>query len=246
MIPIAFTLVLVVLLVSVVALVSAAVGEPQKEPPEWPTDLFVHHACPGAKRAASSLWQRFSGALAASIFTITYIAVPCLLVAIPTLMAIQPYWWVTWALAGPFILSALLPPMPSRSSLQAWPFCHMPKYFNFSEIRETSDDEIQALIKSRPVIFSIQPHGVFSFGGASAGVEWAKRWWHPKLIPTSAASSVIRTPLIKHVVGLFGVVDASAKSLTKWLGAGKSAVLYIGGVCYAAARTSAIAPSDTP
>lgn len=106
----------------------------------------------------------------------------------------------------------------------------MPKYFNFSEIRESTDEQVQALISQRPVIFSIQPHGVFSFGGASAGVEWATRWWHPKSIPTAAASSVIFTPLVKHVVGLFGVVDASNKSLTKWLGRGKSAVLYIGGI----------------
>lgn len=40
----------------------------------------------------------------------------------------------------------------------------------------------------------------------------------------------MRTPLIKHVVGLFGMVDASNKSLTSWLSKGRSAVLYIGGI----------------
>jgi len=181
-------------------------------------------------REAASLWQRFSGGIAATVFTVTYIAVPCLLIVVPSLLFFHPGWWLTWALAGPFILSAIVPPMPSRSFLQAWPFCHMPKFFNFSEIREMTDDEVKDLIKARPVIFSIQPHGVFSFGGASAGVQWARRWWHPRDIPTSAASSVMVTPLVKHVVGLFGVVDASNKSLTKWLGKGKSIVLYIGGI----------------
>jgi len=149
---------------------------------------------------------------------------------IPVLVAFYPYWWFTWTLAGPFVLSALLPPFPSRTFLQAWPFCHMPKYFNFSEIRETTHEEVRSLIESRPVIFSVQPHGVFSFGGASAGVEWSKSWWHPRQIPTSAASSVINTPLVKHIVGLFGLVDASPKVLTRWLSAGHSAVLYIGGI----------------
>jgi len=161
---------------------------------------------------------------------VTYIGVPILLFAIPALIIMYPGWLGTWLLAGPFILSALLPPLPSRFFLQAWPFCHMPKYFNYSEVRESTDEEIQALIGSRAVIFSIQPHGVFSFGGASAGVTWATRWWHPKSIPTAAASSVLMTPLVKHVVGLFGLVDASNKSLTKWLGKGKSVVLYIGGI----------------
>ena len=152
------------------------------------------------------------------------------MILIPVLMLSQPYWWATWVLAGPFILSAIVPPIPSRAFLQAWPFRHMPKYFNFSEIREISDDQVQELIRSRPVIFSIQPHGVFSFGGACAGVQWATRWWHPKQIPTSVASSVLVTPLIKHIVGLFGIIDASTKSLTRWLTKGNSVVLYIGGI----------------
>ena len=218
------------MLISVLAVLTAAIGETPTPVPPWPAGLDVQHACPAGNRSASSLWQRVSGALAATIFTVTYITVPVLLIVIPALVFLHPTWWVTWALAGPFILSAIVPPIPSRSFLQAWPFRHMPKYFNFTEIRETSDEDVQKLIGSRPVIFSIQPHGVFSFGGASAGVQWAKRWWHPKQIPTSAASSVIHTPLVKHVVGLFGVVDASNKSLTKWLGKGKSAVLYIGGI----------------
>ena len=189
-------------MLAIYALFTAAVGGGDAKPKPFPAGLDVRHACPGGVRSASSLWQRMSGALAATIFTVTYILVPLLLIAIPCLVVMKPRWWVTWALAGPFVLSALVPPIPSRSFLQSWPFKYMPSYFNFSEVRETSDEDVQALIKSRPVIFSIQPHGVFSFGGASAGVEWAKRWWHPKQIPTSAASSVMLTPLVKHVVGL--------------------------------------------
>ena len=216
-------------LLSLLSLVTAAVGTKQK-PVAWPKDVAVRHACPDGQRDKASFWERLSGAIAATIFTVTYIAVPVLLLVIPALVVMYPRWWVTWLLATPFVISAVLPPMPSRAFLQAWPFCFMPKYFNFSEIQETSDAEVQALIAARPVIFSIQPHGVFSFGGASAGVEWAQRWWHPKQIPTSAASSVLVTPLVKHFVGLFGLVDASAASLTRWLNKGKSVVLYIGGI----------------
>lgn len=127
-----------VALLSLLVLVSAAIGGAPEPKRPWPTGVEVHHSCPGGERDAASLWQRFSGAFAATAFTLTYILVPCSLVVIPVLVAFYPYWWFTWTLAGPFVLSALLPPFPSRTFLQAWPFCHMPKYFNFSEIRETT------------------------------------------------------------------------------------------------------------
>ena len=53
---------------------------------------------------------------------------------------------------------------------------------------------------------------------------------HCLQLPTAAAHSVMVTPLIKHIVGMFGMIDASSKSMTAWLTAGKSIVLYIGGI----------------
>ena len=40
-------------------------------------------------------------------------------------------------------------------------------------------------MKTRKVLLCIQPHGVFSFGGACAGVEWSKKWWKPEDCPTA-------------------------------------------------------------
>jgi hypothetical protein len=169
--------------------------------------LAIEHACPAGDVSAASKFERASGCLAATIFSVTYVAVPLCILSIPLLLFFQPYWWVTWIIVVPFVLSAIAPPVPSRSFLQTWPFKHMPKYFNYSEIKEISDEDIQTLIGSRGVIFAVQPHGVFSFGGASAGVSWAKRWWHPKSIPTAVAASVSALPFIKHIVGLFGICE---------------------------------------
>ena len=155
---------------------------------------------------------------------------PCTLLLAPLLLLMYPFWWLTWSLLAPLIVSSLLPPVPSRSFLQAWPFKHIGAYFNYSEIKELGDPELRALIAKRSVLFCVQPHGVFSFGGACAGVEWARRWWHPGSIPTAAAASVMVTPIVKHVVGLFGVCDAAAKPLGRRLARGASAVLYIGGI----------------
>ena len=122
-------------------LASAALGDSNAgSAAPFPPNLHVNHACPRGVRAASLFYQLFSGCLAASVITVTYVSVPFFVILIPVLMLSQPYWWATWVLAGPFILSAIVPPIPSRAFLQAWPFRHMPKYFNFSEIREISDD----------------------------------------------------------------------------------------------------------
>lgn len=196
----------------------------------WPANLQVEHACRDGDAANASYFEFVSGALAATFFTSVYILAPLLLLGTPILLVMHPMWWVTWAMLAPLVISALLPAFPSRSFLNAWPFKHMPKYFNYSEIKEISDADVQSLISQRPTLFCVQPHGVFSFGGASAGVTWAKRWWHPRDIPTAVASSVMRTPLVKHIVGLFGVVDVASKPMGKLLGARKSCVLYIGGI----------------
>jgi hypothetical protein len=123
-----------------------------------------------------------------------------------------------------------MPAVASRTFLQSWPFKHMPSYFNYSEIKEMSDADVQRLIGERATILCVQPHGVFSFGGASAGVSWAQKWWHPATIPTAVASSVTATPLVKHIVGLFGTCDAANKPMHSRLQKGKSCVLYIGGI----------------
>ena len=181
----------------------------------WPTDLAVCHANQNGHVKNASTFEFVSGAIAALSFTIIYILAPLSLIGVPILICVYPYWWLTWMLAAPLILSALLPPVPSRSFLQSLPFKHMPKYFNFTEIKELGDAEVQQLISNRATIFCVQPHGVFSFGGASAGVTWAKNWWHPATIPTAVASSVSATPLVKHLVGLFGTCDAATKPMTK-------------------------------
>ena len=178
---------------TVLTLLTAAISDDGFTPPPWPKGVVVHHACPEGVRHRSPLWHRLSGAIAATIFSFTYVLVPCLLIAIPTLVFTRPEWWLTWVLAGPFLLSAVVPPIPSRTFLLNWPFRHLPEYFNFSVISESTDEELKSLIGNRACIFSFQPHGVFSFGGASAGVLWARSWWHPRDVPTSAASSVSTT-----------------------------------------------------
>jgi hypothetical protein len=176
-----------------------------------------------------SAYEQFVGGIGASCFALVYIVAPIWLLSAVWLLCTAPFAVNTWIIISPIVLSAVLPPVASKQFLQQWPFKYMPAYFDYEEVREMDDEQIQHLMATKRVLMCAQPHGVFSFGGACAGVEWSKKWWDPNMSPTAAASSVMLTPIVKHVVGLFGVCDASSKGLSKTL-AKKSAVLYCGGI----------------
>jgi hypothetical protein len=62
-------------------------------------------------------------------------------------------------------------------------------------------------------IFAAQPHGVLSFVGMCAAAS------NPAItlsVPTAAASVVLRTPLLKNLMGIFNLVDASSHNLQKF------------------------------
>eukprot|EP00947_MAST-08B_sp_MAST-8B-sp1_P005545 g5545.t1 len=166
-------------------------------------DVEIFEALPGGR--AATLFETLSGGLAATIFSSIYVVAPLWLLAAPLLLIFYPWSPSTWVVVVPLVLSAVLPPMPSRMFLRRWPFILMPRYFDYLEIREIKMADIRSLVASRPTVFGVQPHGVFAFGGACAGTQWAKAWWNPKDIPTAAAASVMPRK-------------------------GKSIVLYIGGI----------------
>jgi 1-acyl-sn-glycerol-3-phosphate acyltransferase len=103
-------------------------------------------------------------------------------------------------------------------------------YFDFEEI--FMDETIRTKSSSsssnkRQYIFAAQPHGVLSFVGMCSAAL------HPEdtiRVPTAAASIVLKTPLLKHVMGIFNLIDASATSLKRHFQNGGSVVIYIGGI----------------
>mmetsp|Transcript_26538 Transcript_26538/g.44427 ORF Transcript_26538/g.44427 Transcript_26538/m.44427 type:complete len:339 (-) Transcript_26538:234-1250(-) len=185
----------------------------------------ILHAYP----KGASLFQRVSGAIGASFFSLTYVIAPIWVITAIVAPFVLPFNWYSMLLYVPVVVSALIPPIPSGYMLKSWPFKYMPAYFDFTEISETSDAEIKELLATKRVIFTAQPHGVFTFGGACAGVEWGKRFWDPADCPTTVANVVMKFPLVKHAVGIFGTCDASPRTLKKTL-AKRSVVLYPGGI----------------
>eukprot|EP00520_Triparma_pacifica_P007668 CAMPEP_0118667098 /NCGR_PEP_ID=MMETSP0785-20121206/19593_1 /TAXON_ID=91992 /ORGANISM="Bolidomonas pacifica, Strain CCMP 1866" /LENGTH=241 /DNA_ID=CAMNT_0006561505 /DNA_START=219 /DNA_END=944 /DNA_ORIENTATION=+ len=104
-------------------------------------------------------------------------------------------------------------------------------YFNYSEIREYSDSSRSADFKNgKSYILAAQPHGVISFCGMCSASYCIDEF---RLIKTAAASVVTMVPILKHVMGVFGLIDAGGKNLKEHIkkgGAEGSVVIYIGGI----------------
>ena len=109
----------------------------------------------------------------------------------------------------------------------------MADYFDFETAFELTDDDIKEMLRKNPdrkFILASQPHGVLSYCGMSAAAMA-----DPYLgrIHTAAASVLLSTPILKNIMGIFGLVDASRKSLQKHFqkpGIDGCIVLYVGGI----------------
>jgi len=186
----------------------------------------------------SSAQERLVGFLAASVFSLVYVLAPLHVLAAIACLLRWPTWWGTWAMIAPLIVSMLLPSSLVENLgplvLSSWPMRQVPKYFSYEEYHEITDSEIRKSGKN--YIFGTHPHGVFSFAGVCAAVATSTA---PdgfgadlfKEVPTAAASVIKVFPVLKDVLGIFGVIDASSNTLSKRLsGAKGSCLIYIGGM----------------
>ena len=170
----------------------------------------------------------------ASIFSLSYIIGPFYIIA-ALYYLIRYHDLHSLYFALPFLISAITPPVKIPTIVYSDIFGYMKDYFSYEEIFEISDNDLIKRLAEfkavgRSIIFTGQPHGVLSYGGLCAGANMDKRLTG---IVTAVAGAVLMTPVIKHVVGVFGLIDASAKSLKKQLAKGGvegSIVLYTGGI----------------
>mmetsp|Transcript_82628 Transcript_82628/g.164077 ORF Transcript_82628/g.164077 Transcript_82628/m.164077 type:complete len:338 (-) Transcript_82628:214-1227(-) len=193
--------------------------------------------------ADSTAIERHTGFLAASLFSAIYVATPLMLMGSIVSVACRPRWWVSWAALTPALASLALPSalveMLSPTILGLWPFRCVPKYFRYEEYHEITDTEMRASGKN--YILGAHPHGVFTFVGVCYAIVTANAedGFHRQLckeVPTAAATVIKVFPILKDVLGIFGTMDASGKTLSKRLGrppaAGRTAsvILYVGGM----------------
>ena len=167
------------------------------------------------------------GMCIATIFSMAYLLIPIYLLTATACLLRYPTSSSSILYALPMLISILIPP---RSSLLALQFIHpMLSYFDFESIYHLDSESTirTSMNNGTSYIFAAQPHGVLSYVGMCAAT------YNPTdtlTVPTAAASVVLRTPLLKNIMGIFNLVDASAHNLQQLFRERKSVLIYIGGI----------------
>ena len=176
--------------------------------------------------AGSLRW--FQGMMIASVFSFAYILTPLYLLAGIISFFILP-WKEALVFTAPIIVSALIPPIASPWLVgQLTPLMD---YFDYEEAFDYTNEEIRTdLNAGKRFIVAPVPHGVISFCGMASGSAAP-----PDLrkVHTAVASSVLHTPILKHVLGIYGLTNASKSALQQRLalpGIDGCIVLYVGGI----------------
>lgn len=129
----------------------------------------------------------------------------------------------TFQIAGILLLPlVVLPQSFIPSMLQSWMAMNVVKYFSFRFIHETRIDSSQVYI------FVAPPHGVFPYGNVLSMLVFPASMGFP--FKGLAASSALRVPIFKQVLGSIGIIDASRATATCALREGHSIGISTGGV----------------
>ena len=169
------------------------------------------------------------GMFCGSIFTFTYLLAPPYVISSILALALRyPDGNTSFIYALPLILSILTPPR-AMPTVVGW-LSPMLDYFQFECITENEETLDANLTKGKNYIFACQPHGVISFCGMCSSV-----YRDPKhrRVQTAVASALLKFPILKNVMGIFSLTDASGSNLKKILkrpGTEGSVVIYTGGI----------------
>jgi len=177
-----------------------------------------------------TIFRWLQGLAIASFFSIIYIASPLyILTTIGALIYQYPTRNVSLIYAIPFVVSILI---PAKGAIWAADFMGpMLDYFDYQEILETSNEELLKKSQTKNYIVAMQPHGVISF---TSFCSWVKAPPAIRVIKSAVASAVLRFPVLKNVMGIFGLTSASSTNVRNILrnrkGIDGCLVIYVGGL----------------
>ena len=186
---------------------------------------------PPSRNPPTTPLSSFLGLLQSSVFSLSYLFAPVyLLSALPVaLLYGRSHVFLVAAYVSPLLLSAAIPPIHSPGVVKR--LTAMLTYFDYEEIHEISDAAMLAhFATGKSFVLAAQPHGVISFTGMCSAVYCVDEF---RKIKTAVASVLMSVPILKHVLGIYGLVDASAGSLKRHFkkgGVHGSIVIYIGGI----------------
>ncbi|KAL9180288.1 hypothetical protein ACHAXT_008258 [Thalassiosira profunda] len=165
------------------------------------------------------------GMAVASTFSIAYLLIPTYLISATAALILRyPSTKASLVYALPMLLSIITPPRFSPLAIRV--IRPLLSYFDYEEIHTDEKNVRSSMAKGKRYLFAAQPHGVLTFVGMCAA---ATNPSDVENVPTAAASVVLKMPLLKNLMGIFNLVDASAGSLKRQLKK-RSVLIYIGGI----------------
>lgn len=180
-----------------------------------------------------SVFRYFIGMIMASCFSMVYFVAPFYMVsAVLILMEFGSRTLWAWLYVAPILVSAIFPPVAMPRVIRL--LSPMLEYFDYEEIHETSPIDVAEEIRSgrKNYLCVFQPHGALSYVGILSAVHGSIPEFQGKLA-TAVADAVLYTPILKHVLGIFGLISAGKTSMKKTLqnkGVEGTIVLYVGGM----------------
>lgn len=182
----------------------------------------------GATISSLRWWQGFS---ISAIFSVVYLVTPVYSISTLIVLFMQyPTRNCAIAWSAPLLLSILFPSTPM--GFLAKYMRPMLDYFSYEEILEISNQEtLKSVNGGKNYIIAMQPHGVVSFCSLCSWVNTDPEF---RRLKTGVASVLLKFPILKHVMGIYGLTPASGDNVRKILrsknGIDSSIVLYIGGI----------------
>lgn len=181
--------------------------------------------------AGPSTGRWLVGMVMASMFSMIYYAAPFyMLSALVAVIFWFPSAHAAFLFASPILVSALIPPIPMPGVIKA--LAPMLDYFDFEEIHETKPVDVkQEILNGKNYLCVFQPHGALTYAGICSAIG-ADPVFQGKL-PTAVADALLYTPVLKHVLGIFGLISAKKSSMKRTLkkpGVEGTVVLYVGGM----------------
>lgn len=185
----------------------------------------------GRNKVSTLRW--IQGLSIASIFSVVYLLTPTyMLTAIVALCFQYPSRNMAFLYAAPIFISTFMTKCRPMLGLADY-MRSMLDYFDYEEVMEISNEEILHLTntKQKKFILAMQPHGVISFVSLCS---WINAPPSIRCVKTAVASVLLKTPILKNVMGIYGLTEASSKNvchiLQNGVGMAGCIVLYIGGI----------------
>ena len=177
-----------------------------------------------------SRFRWFVGMCIASVFSLVYLVAPVYILTCIISLAFQyPTRNIAIGYSLPMIVSAIVPSISTPRL--SWLLNPMLDYFDYNEEFELDNEAFRVeAAKGKRFIIAIQPHGVISFVGLCSWVSAPPDF---RRVKTAVASALLLTPILKHVMGIFGLTDASASNLRRHLkneGVDGCIIIYTGGL----------------